>query len=246
MPERQVAIVTGASRGIGRAIALELGRQGFSLGVVARTERSLEDVRQALEQAGSRAIVALADVTDAVAVENAAATIERTLGSIDVLVNNAGSMCAIGPMWLVDQHDWWADVNTSIGGAFNFCRTVVPGMVERRRGRIVNITSYAAVRAAPYESGYGCGKAALASLTESLAASLDEYGIRVFSVAPGFTETDMTRRLSESEAGRTWLPGLAGRQPVSVERTAQLVASLAGGHGDGLNGRVIHSLPRLG
>ena len=240
-----VGIVTGASRGIGREIALELGRQGFSLGLVARTESRLQYVREELAGAGSRAIAAAADATDAAAVYDAVATIVDALGPVDLVVNNAGSLRAIGPVWLVDPQDWWADVNTSIGGAFNFCRAVVPGMVERRRGCIVNITSYAAVRAAPYESGYGCGKAGLASLTESLATSLEEYGVKVFSFAPGFTETDMTRRLAESEEGRRWLPGVAGRQAVSAERAARVVADLASGRADELNGRFIHALDDL-
>jgi 3-oxoacyl-[acyl-carrier protein] reductase len=240
-----LGVVTGASRGIGRAIALELGRQGFSLGLVARSESRLQDVQEELARIGVRATAAVADVTDAEAVDDAVATIAEAFGPIDLVVNNAGSLRAIGPVWLVDPQDWWADVNTSIGGAFNFCRAVVPEMIERRRGCIVNITSYAAVRAAPYESGYGCGKAGLASLTESLAVSLEDYGVKVFSFAPGFTDTDMTRGLAESEEGRRWLPGVAGREAVSAEHAARVVASLASGRADALNGRFIHSLDDL-
>jgi len=240
-----VAIVTGASGGIGREIALELGRQGFSLGLVARTESRLHDIQGELARGGFPAVVAAADVTDAAAVDDAVATIVDALGPVDLVVNNAGSLRAIGPVWLVDPQDWWADVNTSIGGAFNLCRAVVPGMIKRRSGCIVNITSYAAVRAAPYESGYGCGKAGLASLTESLAASLGEHGVKVFSFAPGFTDTEMTRRLAESQEGRRWLPGAGARQADSAERAAQVVASLASGRADELNGRFIHALDDL-
>ena len=118
-------------------------------------------------------------------------------------MNNAGSLRAIGPLWEVDPKDWWSDVETSLGGAFNLCRAVLPQMIERLEGRIVNVTSYAGVRAAPYQTGYGCAKAGLASLTESLAASLAQYGIKAFSAAPGFTQTEMTRNLTESEAGQT-------------------------------------------
>src|SRR5262249_12992044 len=155
----------------------------------------------------------------------------------DVLVNNAGSLLAIGPMWEVAPQNWWTDVMTSLGGAFNFCRAVVPRMIERRGGRIVNVTTYAGTRPAPYETVYGGAKGARASLHESLAASLEPFGIRVFSAAPGFTSTDMTRRLIESEAGRQWLPAAGRARVVEIERSARLICLLARGEADELNGR---------
>ena len=237
-----VAVVTGASRGIGRAVALELAGRGFRVGLVARTSAGLEETRSLIEQLGGRASSVAADVTDAQVVNDAVVTIEDRLGAITSLVNNAGSLRAIGPLWEVDPDDWWADVLTSLGGAFNFCRAVVPRMIERREGRIVNVTSYAGVRPAPYQTGYGCAKAGLASLTESLAASLEEYGIKVFSAAPGFTSTEMTRHLTESDAGRRWLPEVGQGRVVEAERSAQLIASLASGEADELTGRFVHAL----
>ena len=111
-------------------------------------------------------------MTDPIAVGRAVAAAEKALGPISTLVNNAGTSLAVGPMWEVDSHDWWTDVQTNLGGTFNLCRSVIPGMIARRRGRIINVSSYAGVRAAPYQNGYGCAKAAVVNLTESLAASL--------------------------------------------------------------------------
>ena len=237
-----VAVVTGASRGIGRAVAQRLAQQGFAVGLVARTQRDLDETRTLIEARGGIATSVYADVTDAQFVDGAVRSIENRLGPVGVLVNNAGSLLAIGPMWEVDPQDWWSDVMTSLGGAFNFCRALVPRMIERREGRIVNITSYAATRPAPYQTGYGCAKAALASLTESLAASLEQYGIKVFSAAPGFTSTEMTRRLVESGSGQRWLPEAAQARVVEIERSAELICVLASGEADELNGRFLHAL----
>ena len=241
----QVAVVTGASRGIGRAVAITLAEHGFAVGLVARTWVDLEETRKLIEAHGGLAASVEADVTDGRLVNEAVGTIENRLGPVGVLVNNAGSLLAIGPMWEVDPQDWWSDVMTSLGGAFNFCRAVVPRMIERREGRIVNVTSYTGTRPAPYQTGYGCAKAALANLTESLAASLEQYGIKVFSAAPGFTSTEMTRRLIESDSGRRWLPEASQARIVDIERSAQLICLLASGEADALNGRFLHALDDL-
>lgn len=240
-----VALVTGASRGLGRATALSLADSGFALGLVARSRDALEDTRNLVEQRGASAFTVVADVTDAQAVRDGVAAIEDRLGSITVLVNNAGTLQAIGPLWEIDPDDWWTDVQTSLGGTFNLCRAVVPRMIERAEGRIVNVTSYVALRPAPYQTGYAAAKAAVGSLTEGLASSLDAYGIKVFAVAPGFTRTEMTRHLMESEAGRRWLPEVGTGRVVDAERSAQLITLLAGGAGDELNGRLLHALDEV-
>ena len=242
-----VALVTGASRGIGRATALALAEAGFGLGLVARSEGALEETRELVEERGGRAVAAVADVTDTRAIREAVERIER-LGPITALVNNAGQLRAVGPLWEVDRDDWWADVMTSLGGTVTLCREVVPRMIAGHRGRIVNVVSYAAVRPAPYETGYACGKAAVVSLTEALAASLAEFGITVFAVAPGLTSTEMIRQLAESDEGRRWLPRVGRGNVVEVGRTAELVVTLASGEADQLSGRLLHTLddiPRL-
>jgi NAD(P)-dependent dehydrogenase (short-subunit alcohol dehydrogenase family) len=236
------ALVTGASRGIGRATALALARAGLAVGLVARSRAGLEETRRLVEEEGGSAISVAADVTDADEVRAAVAAVEREAGPVAVLVNNAGSLRAIGPFWEVDQGDWWEDVGTSLAGAFNVCREVVPLMIERRSGRIVNVTSYAGMRPAPYETGYACGKGALTSLTEALAASLAEHGIKVFGMAPGFTPTAMTEHLQTSEAGRRWLPDVGTGRVVDVDRSAAVIVALASGAADELSGRFVHAL----
>lgn len=239
------ALITGASRGIGRATALALSDAGFAVGLVARSGPALDETRRLVEERSGRAMVVVADVTDPGAAHEAVVAIEERAGPIRVLVNNAGSLRAIGPLWEADPDDWWTDVSTSLGGAFNFCREVVPLMIERRGGRIVNVTSYAGMRPAPYQTGYAAAKGALTSLTEALAASLEEHGITVFGVAPGFTRTELTDHLTSSEAGRRWLPDVGQGSVVDADVSARLIARLASGAADELNGRFLHALDDL-
>lgn len=238
-----VALVTGASRGIGRATALALGDAGFSLGLLARSRPGLEETRGLLNERGAAAVSVVADVTQPDEVRGAIDEIEARLdGRVAVLVNNAGSMLAIGPLWEVEPSDWWADVRSSLGGAYNCSREVVPRMIQGGGGRIVNLTSYAAVRPAPYQTGYAAAKAGLASLTEALAASLEQHNVQVFSVAPGFTDTAMTRALRESPAGQRWMPDAGARGSLDVEASARLIVRLATGGADALSGRFLHAL----
>jgi 3-oxoacyl-[acyl-carrier protein] reductase len=241
-----IALVTGASRGIGRATALALGDAGFSVGVVARSRSDLEQTGALLRERGVAAVSSVADVTEPDAVHEAIKEVEGHLGQgIDVLVNNAGSMLALGPLWEVDPDDWWTDVRSSLGGAFNCSREVVPGMIERGGGRVINLTSYAAARPAPYQTGYAAAKAGLASLTEALAASLEPHNVKVFSVAPGVTSTAMTRALRESPAGRRWMPDAGTARIVDAELSTRLIVRLANGGADPLSGRFIHALDDL-
>jgi NAD(P)-dependent dehydrogenase (short-subunit alcohol dehydrogenase family) len=240
-----VAIVTGAGRGIGRATAVALAQRGYSVGLIARSAAELDETRALIQRAGGTAVAAPADVTDSEAVARAVTALVGEDDGVSVLVNNAASLRAIGPLWEVDPDDWWADVHTSLGGAFNLCRAVVPGMIERGSGRVVNVVSYAGTRPAPYQTAYGCAKAALANLTESLAVSLAPHGVQAFAVAPGYTDTAMTRELGESESGRAWLPEAGSGRVVDAERSAELIATLASGGADALNGRLVHALDEV-
>jgi NAD(P)-dependent dehydrogenase (short-subunit alcohol dehydrogenase family) len=208
-----IAVVTGGSRGIGQAIADALGSSGVEVTTLSRSEGL--------------------DVNDASAVERAIAAV----GAVDLLVNNAGTLDAIGPAWKVDTEDWRRDVETSLLGAFNCSRAVLPGMIERGRGRIVNVASGAAERAYPYGSGYAAGKAALISFTRSLAAETAEHGIAVFAIAPGFVWTEMTERLRDASGPA---PDVSGSDPLAPELAGRLVLRLASGEADKLTGEFIH------
>ena len=225
------AIVTGSSRGVGLAIARALKAAEHEVALVARSESELA---AAATELGALAVAA--DIRDPVAVEKAVTRVERELGPVDLLVNNAGTLAAIGPLWEVDPGDWWLDVETSLRGALLCSQAVLPGMLERGRGRIVNISSYAAIRPSPDQSGYAAAKAALLSLTESLAASTAERGLAVFAISPGFVRTAMTDRLRES------FPEAGSGGEVDAARAGELVAFLASGAADGLSGRFLHAL----
>ena len=240
------ALITGGSRGVGRAVALGLGAAGFPVAILARSPGALAETQALLETQGVPCAACVADVRNYEAVAVAVAETESRLGPISTVVNNAGTSVAVGPPWEVDPLDWWTDVETSLGGAFNVCRSVVPGMVARGHGRILNVSSYAAVRAAPYQSGYGAAKAGLASLTESLAVSLGPHGVRAFTVAPGFTHTSLTQRLTESPEGRRWLPELQGRQDLDLGLFVRLAVTVALGGADILSGRFLHALDDIG
>jgi NAD(P)-dependent dehydrogenase (short-subunit alcohol dehydrogenase family) len=236
------ALITGGGKGIGRDVALGLGAAGFAIAIVGRSSEALEETRALLDSASVPCATCVADVRDHDAVASAVATAENKLGPISTVVNNAGTSLAVGPLWEVEPGDWWTDVETSLGGAFNVCRSVIPGMMTRGQGRILNVSSYAALRPAPYQNGYGAAKAGLASLTESLAASLGPYGIRAFTVTPGFVRTGLTRQLTESPEGRRWLPELEGREGLDPELFVGLTVTIALGGADVLTGRFLHAL----
>ena len=241
----EVALVTGGSTGIGRAVALGLGTAGFAVAVLARTPQALAETQTLLEAEGVPAVALVADVRDAAAVTDAVTSIEDQLGPISTVVNGAGTSLAIGPLWEVDPRDWWTDVETSLGGAFNVCRSVIPGMIAHRRGRILTVSSYAGLHAAPYQNAYGVAKAGLANLTESLAASLMGHGVQAFTVTPGFVRTRLTSQLTESPEGRRWLPELQGRSALDPALFVRLIVRIALGGADELNGRFLHALDDL-
>jgi NAD(P)-dependent dehydrogenase (short-subunit alcohol dehydrogenase family) len=237
-----VAVVSGAGRGVGRAIAVALADAGYSVALLARSQGELDD---AAREIGSSAFTACCDVRDAEAVAHAVVEAEEALGPVSLLVNNAGTGLALGPLWEVDPGEWWTDVETTLRGAFNLCRAVLPGMLERRSGRIVNVTSYVAVRPSPYQTGYAAGKAALLNLTESLAASLAPHGVHVFAMTPGYVRTELTARIAETDAGRTYLPEVGQGRVLDAHDGARLVVRLAQGDADALSGRFFHALDDL-
>jgi NAD(P)-dependent dehydrogenase (short-subunit alcohol dehydrogenase family) len=241
-----VALVTGGGRGAGRVMAEALAAEGFAVCVVARTAREVEEVAEAVASSGGRALALTADATDPRAVERTISEAEGRLGPIDVLINNAGRAHAIGPVWEVDPADWWRDVEVNLRSAFLCARAVLPGMLERGTGRIINVSSYVALRPTPYISGYAAAKAAVLSFTEALAASVGETGVRVFAMTPGLFRSELMHHLMESEDGQRWLPGIGLRgRWVEPERVARLVLFLATSAGDAFHGRFLHALDDL-
>ena len=239
----QVAIVTGAGRGLGRAIARALAQAGAAVGVAARSEAQAAETVGAIGQAGGVALAVIADVSDAASVERAARQVEGALGPVDLLVNNAAIMGPLGPMWDAGADDWWRSFEVNLRGPYLCSRALLPGMIARRRGRIINLSTSAATVAVAHMGAYVVAKTALIRFTENLAAELLSSGVSVFAIDPGTVRTAMSQHLLESEAGKKWLPWFRklfdkGRD-VPAEKAAQLVVQLASGSADALSGRFL-------
>jgi NAD(P)-dependent dehydrogenase (short-subunit alcohol dehydrogenase family) len=239
----QVAMVTGAGRGLGRATALALARAGARVGVVARSEAQLAETVRGVTEAGGEAWAVVADVSDAAAVERMAREVGRQLGPVDLLVNNAGTTGPLGPIWEADPGDWWHSLEVNLRGPYLCSSALLPGMLERRRGRIINVSTSAATVAVAHMGAYIIAKTALIRFTENLAAELLNSGVSVFAISPGTVRTAMSEYVLESEAGKKWLPWFRklfdrGRD-VPAEKAAQLVVQLASGRADALSGRLI-------
>jgi len=248
----QVTIVTGAGRGLGRAISVALAQAGAAVGVVARSEAQVAETASAVKQAGGEPLAVIADVSDSAAVERAVRQVEGALGPVDLLVNNAATPGPLGPMWEADADDWWHSFEVNLRGPFLCSRAVLPAMIARRRGRIINLATSAATVAVAHMGAYVIAKTALIRFTENLAAELVNSGVSVFAIDPGTVRTAMSQHLLESEAGKKWLPWFRklfdlGRD-VPPEKAAELVVHLASGRADALAGRflgVADDLPKL-
>jgi NAD(P)-dependent dehydrogenase (short-subunit alcohol dehydrogenase family) len=237
----QVAVVTGAGRGIGRAMAQELAKAGAAVAVVARSEDQLTETVALIEGAGGRAIALPEDVTDQQAVERAMAETEQQLGPVDLLVCNAGHGGQVGPLWEVEPDEWWRCVEVNLRGPFLCARAVVPGMIARQRGRIIVTSSMASVGPWPYMSAYAISKAAVTRLSESLAEETKAHGICVFALHPGSVRTAMWESLFLSDVAEKHLPDMydyvsQGGSGVPPKRAAELALFLASGQADALSG----------
>ena len=230
----QVALVTGASTGIGRHLVEGLAARGMAVAGLARSEERLRTaMAEVAEATGGRTLAVAADVTDRASVEAAVGEVREQLGPIDLLVNNAGLIDEFEvPVWEADPDQWWDVVSSHVRGALLTVRTVVPWMVLRNRGRIVDLASGMGTRGAPDYSAYSVAKSGLMRLTESLAAALEGSDVRAFDVAPGVVDTPMTRSMRRWEGFTSWTP---------PERVVELVAAIAAGELDQWSGRFVRA-----
>ena len=194
----QVALVTGASRGIGRAIALELGRLGATVVGTATSEGGAADIQAGLEAAGVAGRGLALDVTDAVACEAALGDIEKSLGTVTILINNAGIARDNLAMRMKDA-EWDAVLDTNLKSVFRMSKLVMRGMMKARTGRIINITSVVGSSGNPGQANYAAAKAGVAGMSRALAQELGSRNITVNCVAPGFIDTDMTKELPDAQ-----------------------------------------------
>ena len=234
----KTALVTGASRGIGAAIALKLASQGAAVAVnYAGSEAAAAAIVAQIESAGGRAVSIQADVSDAEAANRLFAETIETLGGLDIVVNNAG-ITRDGLVVRMSDDDWNSVIDTNLTGVFNVTRAAARHLMKQRSGSIVNVTSVIGLVGNAGQANYAAAKAGVIGLTKSVAKELAPRGVRANAVAPGFIETDMTSSLPEAvtDAARK---EIALNRFGSAEEVAQVVAFLAGDEASYVTGQVL-------
>ncbi len=234
-------IVTGAGRGIGRAIALELARSGHSVALASRTEAQVQAVADEIAAADGTAIAVPTDVTSQASVEELVSHTRERFGGIDVVVNNAGSFQTIGPTWETDPESFWTDLTINLRGPYLLCRAVIPRMIEQGGGTIINMIGGGAAGPLPYGNAYGTSKAGLTRFTETLAEELKGHHIAVFATNPGLVRTEMTELQLTTDAGKKWMTRIAELFEEGADRpptdAARLIRALVEGDYFELTGR---------
>jgi NAD(P)-dependent dehydrogenase (short-subunit alcohol dehydrogenase family) len=238
----RIAIVAGAGRGFGRAIAERLAAEGAQVALLARSQGQIEEVAAAI---GPSALAVACDVTDPASVEQAIEMVEATLGPVDILVSNAGVPGPFGPLWEVDPDQWWQAQAVHIRAPMLLLHRLLPGMIERGRGHAVCVSAKAARIVAPNLSAYCTGKIAQNRLVAGAAAELGGTGVAVFAIDPGFVFTQLARETMDDPAAQKHLGGMVKRlrereadpaAQADLARCADRVLALVSGQYDALSG----------
>ena len=233
----KTALVTGSSRGLGRAIASELARRGYTLAVHSRSAESAQAVVTAIRQDGGTAEAFAADISQAAACQELITAVTQRLGGLDVLVNNAGITKDTLALRMKDS-DWTSVIDTDLSSAFYLSRTVLRGMLSRKWGRIVNVSSVVGLVGNVGQANYVAAKAGLIGLTKALAKEYASKGITVNAVAPGFITSDMTAELTEQLKAAYLAQIPAGRFGTPAE-VAHTVAFLISDEAAYINGQTL-------
>ncbi|MBI3106928.1 MAG: SDR family oxidoreductase, partial [Candidatus Rokubacteria bacterium] len=236
----RVALVTGASRGLGRALALAFGAAGATVACAARSGDQVEDTAARVREAGGQARAFPLDVTRGEQIVTAVAAVTQALGPIDILVNNAGTIIEKKTVEMTDE-DWDGILSTNLTSMFRCCRAVAPSMIERRRGKIVNIGSMWGRLGVSRHTAYCVSKAGVDALTRCLAVEWARHGIRVNSLAPGYIRTDFSTAEMADERMRTRiLSKIPMRRLGEPDEVGQLAVYLASPAAEFMTGQTIY------
>jgi NAD(P)-dependent dehydrogenase (short-subunit alcohol dehydrogenase family) len=247
--DSQVALITGAGKGIGEAIALAFGAAGMRVAVAARTESDIERVAAVIRAAGGAALAVHCDVTRPDSIANAVAAVRRDYGPISVLVNNAGA----GESHKFIGHDdalWQRMIDVNLNSVYYMCKAVVPMMVEAKRGRIINIASVASKVGMKFIVAYTAAKHGVLGLTRALAVELVAHNITVNAICPGYVDTPLTDRTIANITTRTRMSAAAARavlerespqnRLITSEEVAHVALMLAADNARGITGQAIN------
>jgi len=244
----EIAIVTGAGRGFGRAIALGLAAAGAAVTVTARSIDQLDATAAMIGGAGGRAFAVSGDVTNREDVTRVVAASEKKYGPTTVLVNNAGITGPFGPVWTTDPDQWWDAQAVIVRGTLLFMHAVMPAMVAHRKGSVINVSALGGQWFAPKLTAYAVAKSSQIRLSEHAAAEVKEHGVSVFSIEPGTVYTDMTEHTITSPDAQRWIPHMvdylknlkATTDPApGLARCAEMCVQLASGRYAALSGRFL-------
>jgi NAD(P)-dependent dehydrogenase (short-subunit alcohol dehydrogenase family) len=241
------ALVTGAGRGIGRAIAESLAAEGAPITLVARTRADIDAVTAGIVARGGAAHAITADVTDPLAISNALTAAAARFGPLRLLVNNAGTPGPYGPIGTVDPLEWWNSQRVHLLAPLLTMTAVIPHMRSEGGGRIINVVSSAGTMPIPHLSAYAVGKCSLIRLTETVDLEQRAHGVRAFALHPGTIVTDMAYSTMQSPEAARWIPDgiamLRARTPeasaADLARCTTMVAALASGRHDAMAGRYL-------
>ena len=236
----RVALVTGASRGIGRAIALALGAAGADVACCARSQDQVEETAAEIRRQGPRAGGFRIDVARAPEIDRAVREVEAALGPVDILVNNAGITLEKKTIEVTDD-EWEHVLTTNLTSMFRLARRVAPGMIARRSGKIINIGSMYGALGVPRYAAYCASKAAVEALTRSLGAEWARHGIQVNCLAPGYMNTDIPRQaLADEERRALFLSKVPARRIGEPEEAGPLAVYLASGASNFMTGQTVY------
>jgi NAD(P)-dependent dehydrogenase (short-subunit alcohol dehydrogenase family) len=248
--EGKVAIVTGGGRGIGREIALLFSKEGAAIVAAGSTPDAIEEVASEIRKGGGRALAVLTDVADEPGVERLISSTLNEFGYIDILINNAGIMGPTAPVWKVSREEWDTTLAVNLTGAFLCARHALPSMMERRSGRVINITSIAGLKGYPLRSPYAASKWGMIGLTRTLAGEVGQYGITVNAIAPGPVRGPRIDRvirhraaqkgLSFEQVEREYIEPIALRRMAEESDVAAMALFLSSEEGRNITGETIN------